>query len=62
MFNVAKLVLAFEHLSSTRSSIPSFVLKNNTFGPRSRYRKILLAAAANQIAGNEKISLEYQTE
>ena len=60
MFNVAKLVLAFEHLSSTRSSIPWFILKNNTFGPR--YRKIMLAAAANHIAGNKKISLEYQTE
>ena len=31
--------------------------KNNTFGPRSRYRKKLNAAAANQIAGNKKISL-----
>ncbi len=31
--------------------------KNNTFGPRSRYRKKLPAAAANQIAGNKKISL-----
>ena len=31
--------------------------KNNTFGPRSRYRKKLQAAAANQIAGNKKISL-----
>ncbi len=28
--------------------------KNNTFGPRSRYRKKLPAAAANQIAGNKK--------
>jgi hypothetical protein len=32
-------------------------LKNNSFGPRSRYRKKLPAAAANQIAGNQKISL-----
>ncbi len=30
---------------------------NNTFGPRSRYRKKLPAAAANQIAGNQKISV-----
>ncbi len=28
--------------------------KNNTFGPRSRYRKKLPAAAANQIAGKKK--------
>ena len=30
-------------------------VKNNTFGPRSRYRKKPPAAAANQIAGNQKI-------
>ena len=28
--------------------------KNKTVGPRSRYRKKLPAAAANQIAGNKK--------
>ena len=50
---------AFVHFysSSTISSTPWFVLKNNTFGPRSRYRKKLPAAVANQIAGNKKISL-----
>ena len=31
-------------------------VKNNPFGPRSRYRKKPPAAAANQIAGNQKIS------
>ncbi len=30
---------------------------NNTFGPRTRYRKKLPATAANLIAGNKKISL-----
>jgi hypothetical protein len=30
---------------------------SNSFGTRSRYRKKLSAAAANQIAGNQKISL-----
>ncbi len=29
-----------------------FFSKNNTFGPRSRYREKLPAAAANQIAGH----------
>ena len=37
-------------------------LKNNTFGPRSRYRKKPPAAAANQIAGNQKISLGMHKE
>jgi hypothetical protein len=36
---------------------PRFFAKNNSFGPRSRYRKNLPAAAANQIAGNQKITL-----
>jgi hypothetical protein len=42
----------------TRILKPGYLnLSNNSFGPRSRYRKKLPAAAPNQIAGNQKISL-----
>ena len=34
---------------------PRFVIKNITFGPRSRYRKIPPAAVANQVAGKARI-------
>ena len=34
---------------------PRFVVKNITFRPRSRYRKIPPAAVANQIAGKDRI-------
>jgi hypothetical protein len=37
---------------------PRFFAKKKSFGPRSRYRKKLSAAAANHNAGNQKISLD----
>ena len=47
-----------KHFVFAMLSTPRHSPKNNTFGPRSRYRKKLHAAAANQITQNKKISLD----